>query len=382
MEMKIQLKLAQRQQLVMTPRLQQALRLLQLPTLEPEQELKTEMQSNPLLEFDEEHQTWHRRHTSGPFKVRANPTLDVKTSRRKFLTEEVARKRAHRLFRDLREAESEGFHHPPAAPWAQAWLAFPLLNGSKPCTAVIHVWHHTPGWFDPGRTSDLVPGLSLLGGSLQALHTAYSKASLPRFDFTQAELERLTRRLINLLLTAEGLTSDTIGSTEELHDLAHVIEQAQDNLMRLLELLDRPVLEAAEGSFSEMVRTAVREAGERYAEREFKLTIDENLPPLELDPPLMTRAIEELLRNAKRHTTPGEPVEVEVNHDGGDPGTIRLEVRNRGFGVPQHLKQEIFARSGLLLVKTAAERHSGSIEEVGEPGSSAIFRMTLPVQTS
>ena len=54
MEMKIQLKLAQRQQLVMTPRLQQALRLLQLPTLELEQELKAEVQTNPLLEFDEE----------------------------------------------------------------------------------------------------------------------------------------------------------------------------------------------------------------------------------------------------------------------------------------------------------------------------------------
>jgi RNA polymerase sigma-54 factor len=54
MEMKIQLKLAQRQQLVMTPRLQQALRLLQLPTLELEQELKAEVQTNPLLEFDED----------------------------------------------------------------------------------------------------------------------------------------------------------------------------------------------------------------------------------------------------------------------------------------------------------------------------------------
>ena len=54
MEMKIRLQLAQRQQLVMTPRLQQALKLLQLPTLELEQVLKTEVQSNPLLEIEEE----------------------------------------------------------------------------------------------------------------------------------------------------------------------------------------------------------------------------------------------------------------------------------------------------------------------------------------
>lgn len=54
MEMKFRLQMGMRQQLVMTPRLQQALKLLQLPTLELEQALKDELQSNPLLEIDEE----------------------------------------------------------------------------------------------------------------------------------------------------------------------------------------------------------------------------------------------------------------------------------------------------------------------------------------
>ena len=65
MEMKIQLKLAQRQQLVMTPRLQQALRLLQLPTLELELELKAEMQTNPLLEFEEDDEEPDRQQEEG-----------------------------------------------------------------------------------------------------------------------------------------------------------------------------------------------------------------------------------------------------------------------------------------------------------------------------
>ncbi len=54
MEMKMRLQQTMRQQLVMTPRLQQALKLLQLPTLELEQVLKTEVQSNPLLEIEED----------------------------------------------------------------------------------------------------------------------------------------------------------------------------------------------------------------------------------------------------------------------------------------------------------------------------------------
>ncbi|MBN1884029.1 MAG: RNA polymerase factor sigma-54 [Candidatus Krumholzibacteriota bacterium] len=50
MEMKVGLNVQMRQQLVMTPRLQQALKLLQMPTLELQQVLKQEIIQNPLLE--------------------------------------------------------------------------------------------------------------------------------------------------------------------------------------------------------------------------------------------------------------------------------------------------------------------------------------------
>lgn len=54
MDMKIGLHLKQKQQLVMTPKLQQALKLLQMPALELQQMLKQEMLENPLLEEIEE----------------------------------------------------------------------------------------------------------------------------------------------------------------------------------------------------------------------------------------------------------------------------------------------------------------------------------------
>src|SRR5215813_1763116 len=50
MEMKHSLHLQQKQTLIMTPRLQQALKLLQVPTLELQQILKQELMQNPLLE--------------------------------------------------------------------------------------------------------------------------------------------------------------------------------------------------------------------------------------------------------------------------------------------------------------------------------------------
>ena len=50
MEMRHDLRLEQRQRLVMTPRLQQAIKLLQVPALELQQILKQELLINPLLE--------------------------------------------------------------------------------------------------------------------------------------------------------------------------------------------------------------------------------------------------------------------------------------------------------------------------------------------
>jgi RNA polymerase sigma-54 factor len=50
MDMKMQTSLKMGQRLVMTPKLQQALKLLQVPTLELEQILKQEMMTNPMLE--------------------------------------------------------------------------------------------------------------------------------------------------------------------------------------------------------------------------------------------------------------------------------------------------------------------------------------------
>lgn len=54
MEMKMGMRVSMQQRLVMTPRLQQALKLLQMPTLELQQVLKQEILKNPLLEEEDE----------------------------------------------------------------------------------------------------------------------------------------------------------------------------------------------------------------------------------------------------------------------------------------------------------------------------------------
>ena len=55
MKQSLQLKVGQ--QLTMTPQLQQAIRLLQLSTLDLQQEIQSALDSNPLLELEEENDT-------------------------------------------------------------------------------------------------------------------------------------------------------------------------------------------------------------------------------------------------------------------------------------------------------------------------------------
>jgi len=59
MKLSLQLKLGQ--QLTMTPQLQQAIRLLQLSTLDLQQEIHQALESNPMLELDEDNDEFHAR---------------------------------------------------------------------------------------------------------------------------------------------------------------------------------------------------------------------------------------------------------------------------------------------------------------------------------
>ncbi|HJW14220.1 MAG TPA: RNA polymerase sigma-54 factor, partial [Thermoanaerobaculia bacterium] len=69
MDMKHGLYQTQKQQLIITQRLQQALKLLQMPTLELQQALKAELERNPLLEevddIDEERETEEAKEEAG-----------------------------------------------------------------------------------------------------------------------------------------------------------------------------------------------------------------------------------------------------------------------------------------------------------------------------
>jgi len=110
---------------------------------------------------------------------------------------------------------------------------------------------------------------------------------------------------------------------------------------------------------------------------------------LNVDVKLLKRALENLLINAFRHTR--EQVEVEVI---GSETSLSLSVSDRGTGVPDYLKGELFDMFGslalqkaggrrghglgLYLVKLVAQAHGGDVVVHDRPGGGASFVITLP----
>lgn len=114
-------------------------------------------------------------------------------------------------------------------------------------------------------------------------------------------------------------------------------------------------------------------------------------PVAVLDRRFVTRAIENLLSNAIRHSDRGTEVEV-VAIESGD--RITIEVADRGEGISDALKDRVFQKFGgvagaqsggrrgyglgLFLVRLVAEAHGGSVAVRDREGGGTVFALVLP----
>lgn len=109
------------------------------------------------------------------------------------------------------------------------------------------------------------------------------------------------------------------------------------------------------------------------------------------DAGLLRRAVENLIANALRYTRPRTTVTLTVH---GRDDTVEIAVADRGPGVPDAFKAEVFAKYrtidqsgarqrrgsglGLYLVKLATEAHGGVASVEDRDAGGAVFRIKLP----
>ena len=196
------------------------------------------------------------------------------------------------------------------------------------------------------------------------------------------------------LLHGSGVLHDA----EDVRDLETGM-QASQRIARLLEeLLQVRLLEEgklvprlSKTHVARVVREAVETLRPGATERGVQLTFSapSDEPTLDVDAPLLQRAIENLVSNAVKYTHGSVDVEV-----GEHPRAINVTVADRGPGIPEPQRQRLFEKFGsleaargeqrrgiglgLYMVRLVAAAHGGSVQVEAREGGGSLFRLQLP----
>ncbi|GII05859.1 ATP-binding protein [Planobispora takensis] len=110
------------------------------------------------------------------------------------------------------------------------------------------------------------------------------------------------------------------------------------------------------------------------------------------DAALLRQLMDNLIGNAIKYTAPGSTPEVTVTSCPQGPDLVRVEVADRGIGIPAGQHEVIFENFhrahvkagytgsglGLAICKRIVERHGGTIGVEDNPGGGSLFHFTLP----
>ncbi|MBK8258727.1 MAG: GHKL domain-containing protein [Polyangiaceae bacterium] len=189
--------------------------------------------------------------------------------------------------------------------------------------------------------------------------------------------------------SAEVLADGALEEKEEAKRFVGRIQEATTRIEALLgDLLSLARIEArgVETAARVNVVDIVRELAARDRDG---ASVQTNLPliaDVRGDAAWLTRAVDNLIDNAVRHGTAGQPITIEVKREGG---SVHIQVRNAGT-VDKNVAKRLFRRFvttregkggtglGLAIVRAIAEAHSGSATLVSGGPPEVVFQIELP----
>ncbi len=115
------------------------------------------------------------------------------------------------------------------------------------------------------------------------------------------------------------------------------------------------------------------------------------LPTVQGDPATLRRLLDNLISNAIKYVRHGDTAQISIGAR-SEPGGWRVEVADRGIGVPAEQREAVFAAFhrdrpaegypgtglGLAICKRVVDRHGGHIGLEANPGGGSRFWFTLP----
>jgi two-component system OmpR family sensor kinase len=187
---------------------------------------------------------------------------------------------------------------------------------------------------------------------------------------------------------------DKIGASLERIERESVrMDKLIGELLTLSRLEASAALPASEEiAFMDMIEEITADARFEAEQRKRAITLTgDAIVSVRGAPDLLWRAIENVVRNAIKHSPEGGTVEIELS---ADPGQVRLAVRDRGPGVAADDLAAIFRpfyRSnassnnvdghglGLAIAQRVIDAHGGSISASNRPGGGLCVSITLPL---
>jgi signal transduction histidine kinase len=116
------------------------------------------------------------------------------------------------------------------------------------------------------------------------------------------------------------------------------------------------------------------------------------LPHVHADPAMLRHVLDNLVGNALKYVQPGRVPKVDICAEPAGPGWVRVEVADRGIGIPDPDKAHVFESFhrahtgqsyggtglGLAICRRIVDRHGGTIAVTDNPGGGSRFGFTVP----
>jgi signal transduction histidine kinase len=211
-----------------------------------------------------------------------------------------------------------------------------------------------------------------------------------------AQVAHELRNPLNAIAGAAQYLAKRLPGDPDVAEYAGLIGEEVDRVNRFVgELLE--VSRPAEPTYSpSKVNRVLRDAAQKAALARglpadaVRLDLAPDLPVLDLDGPMITDALVNLMSNA--FDAGGEaPVELASRIEGtGGEGSIVVEVRDRGCGIPEDKREEVLrpfvttkatgTGLGLIVVQRAADIHRAVFSLAPRPGGGTVATLCFPVR--
>lgn len=257
------------------------------------------------------------------------------------------------------------------------------------------------------RTSFFVLGgisILLAGGMLLMYRNVSREMELAKLkaDFVSNVSHELRTPLALIRLYAETLELRRLPDEDKQRGYYRIIREESERLTALINnVLDFSRIEAGRKEYDFQatdLRVLVRDTLESYRYQveqngfTFEQHIADDVPTLRVDREAIARSLLNLINNSIKYSSDEKYLRVNLY---GENSSVKLEVLDRGIGIPRSEQQKIFEKFyrvgdplvhntkgsglGLSLVKSTVQAHGGDVWVESDQGRGSKFTVVLPV---